>query len=292
MNNDDFVKQLTSVTATYELVSNNARYKDLSDVEPQVLSNILSRSKAAVVRVASIDSEYYKDIEKVIAAETGRFVHLHQKVLGVIGVVYALKDDLSNGYVSKNEDPMQVAVRNNTKSAIDLTTTLKSTTKKSEKTVNNVQTTEMVKDFTKVFIVHGHDNLAKTELARFIERLGFTPIILHEQPSAGKTIIEKIEDYSNVGFGVVLYSPCDIGATMGQEKQLQPRARQNVVFEHGYLIGKLGRQRVCALVKGDIEKPKDIDGVVYVEMDARNAWQIEVAKEMKVCGYPVDMNKL
>ena len=67
-------------------------------------------------------------------------------------------------------------------------------------------------DKSKVFIVHGHDELAKTEIARFIEKLNLIPIILHEQANSGKTIIEKIEEHSNVGFGVVLYTPCDVGS--------------------------------------------------------------------------------
>lgn len=141
-----------------------------------------------------------------------------------------------------------------------------------------------------VFIVHGHDELAKVEVARFIEKLGFTPIILHEQASSGKTIIEKIEEYSNVGFGIVLYTPCDIGGT--SQNALKNRARQNVVFEHGYLIGKIGRKNVCALVKGEIETPNDISGVVYVGMDASKGWQMGVAKELKSSGYNVDMNIL
>lgn len=101
---------------------------------------------------------------------------------------------------------------------------------------------EKSKEFSKVFIVHGHDVLAKTEIARFIEQLGFEAIILSEQPNVGKTIIEKIEQNTNVDFGIVLYTPCDIGGEK-KSKTLKLRARQNVVFEHGYLIGKLGRER-------------------------------------------------
>lgn len=145
-------------------------------------------------------------------------------------------------------------------------------------------------DMTKIFIVHGQDDLAKTELARFIEKLGFKAIILHEQVSSGKTIIEKIEEFSNVGFGVVLYTPCDLGAKKGEENNLQARARQNVVFEHGYLISKLSRRNVCALVKGKVEIPNDISGVVYVPMDDHKAWNIALAKEMRNSGYNVDMN--
>lgn len=143
----------------------------------------------------------------------------------------------------------------------------------------------------RVFIVHGRDDHAKTEAARFIEKLGFSAIILHEQASSGKTIIEKIEDHTNVGFAIVLYTPCDVGSIAG-EKSTKPRARQNVVFEHGYLIGKLGRRNVCALVKGDVEIPNDISGVVYVPLDSHGAWHLVLAKEMRNSGYAVDMNKV
>lgn len=141
---------------------------------------------------------------------------------------------------------------------------------------------------SQVFIVHGHDELAKTEVARFVEKLGFEAIILHEQVSAGQTIIEKIESYSNVGFGLVLYTACDVGNTKSNKDNLNFRARQNVVFEHGFLIGKLGRKNVTALVKGTIETPNDISGVVYIPMEGE--WKLSIAKEMKNSGYSIDFN--
>ncbi len=147
-------------------------------------------------------------------------------------------------------------------------------------------------DKNKVFIVHGHDENAKTTTARFIEKLGFEAIILHEQASSSKTIIEKIEAYSNVGFAIILYTPCDLGSKNIKEPNLKLRARQNVIFEHGYFIGKIGRENVCALVKGKIETPNDISGVVYITLDESNAWCYSVAKEMKKSGYNVDMNKI
>ena len=104
----------------------------------------------------------------------------------------------------------------------------------------------------KVFIVHGRDKLAETEVTSFLRKLDLVPIVLHSEPNLGNTIIEKIENNSNVGFAIVLYTPCDEGRLIGDE--LQFRARQNVVFEHGYLIGKIGRKRVLALVKGQLEK--------------------------------------
>ncbi|MBO7550614.1 MAG: nucleotide-binding protein [Fibrobacter sp.] len=144
---------------------------------------------------------------------------------------------------------------------------------------------------SKVFIVHGHDDLAKIEVARFVEKLGLDAIILSEQPNEGRTIIEKIENYADAGFAIVLYTPCDEGKAIGSP-DLKKRARQNVVFEHGFFIGHLGRSRVHALKKGDVELPNDISGVVYTQMDEAMAWQFKVAKEMKKVGYNIDLNKL
>jgi hypothetical protein len=137
-----------------------------------------------------------------------------------------------------------------------------------------------------VFIVHGHDDIAKLEMASFIKSLGLEPIILHLQASSGRTIIEKIEHYSNVGFGIVLYTPCDVGAKVGALASAY-RARQNVVFEHGYLIGKLGRPRVAAVVKGKIETPNDISGVVYLALDDQGKWKDSLVTEMRAVGFSV-----
>lgn len=145
-------------------------------------------------------------------------------------------------------------------------------------------------DRSKIFIVHGRDDLAKTEIARFVEKLGLNAVILHEQASSGNTVIEKIEEHTNVGFAIVLYTPCDEGNLVGETPKA--RARQNVVFEHGYLIGKLGRDKVCALVKGDVEKPNDINGVVYIVLDGHGAWKMHIVKELRTAGYDIDMNKI
>lgn len=141
----------------------------------------------------------------------------------------------------------------------------------------------------KVFIVHGRDNEAKQEVARFLTGLGLEPIILHEQASSGMTIIEKIERYANdADFALVLYTPCDHGRGVHESKvPARHRARQNVVFEHGYLMAKLGRENVCALVKGEIETPNDISGVVYVPLDGFGGWKSDVTKELQACGYEV-----
>jgi predicted nucleotide-binding protein len=146
-------------------------------------------------------------------------------------------------------------------------------------------------DKRKVFIVHGHDEALKQKVARFLEKLNLEPIILHEQASMGKTIIEKFEHYSDVAFAVILLTADDFGGAKNSKTQ-NHRARQNVVFEFGYCVGKLGRNKFCALVEDGVEQPSDINGVVYVSIDEGGAWKQKLAQEMKSVGLTVDMNKL
>ena len=143
-----------------------------------------------------------------------------------------------------------------------------------------------------IFIVHGHDEAAKQEVARVIEKLDLHAIILHEQPDKGRTIIEKFEHHSYVGFAVVLLTPDDMSYQKDPPSEVKPRARQNVVLELGYFIDILGRSSVCALRKGDVEIPNDIAGVLYKTMDASGAWRFELAREIKAAGIDVDLNKL
>jgi predicted nucleotide-binding protein len=139
----------------------------------------------------------------------------------------------------------------------------------------------------KIFIVHGHDEEARKDADLFLRKQGLNPVILMEQPSGGKTIIEKLEEYTDVvGFGIVLYTPCDKTA------EGRSRARQNVVLEHGYLMGKLGRGRVCALVKGDVELPSDNSGIVYIAMGTGNDWKVELVRELKKTGYDASADKI
>lgn len=143
----------------------------------------------------------------------------------------------------------------------------------------------------KVFVIHGRDDGAKQTVARFLERLSLKPVILHEQPNEGRTIIEKFEDHTDVGFAVVLLTPDDVGSLTDEETNLKPRARQNVIFEFGYFIGKLDRKRVCALVKGDVEKPSDYDGVLYIPLDDFGGWEKRLIKELKSAGFEIDANR-
>ncbi|MDU8357658.1 nucleotide-binding protein [Pseudomonas syringae group sp. J309-1] len=142
----------------------------------------------------------------------------------------------------------------------------------------------------KIFIVHGHDNGARETLARFLERIGFEAIILHEQANRGRTVIEKVEAHGDVSFAVVLLTPDDEGRVKGGE--LEPRARQNVLLELGYFIGRLGRDRVCALKRGALEIPSDFAGVVWEQMDDAGAWKQSLGRELQAAGHVVDWNKV
>lgn len=143
----------------------------------------------------------------------------------------------------------------------------------------------------KVFVVHGRDNEAKQSIARFLEKLGLEAVILHERCNAGLTLIEKFEKNSDVAYAVVLMTPDDVGALEQEKEKLHHRARQNVILELGYFMGRLGREHVCALLKGDIELPSDSDGIIYIALDPNDGWKILLAKELKGAGLEIDLNK-
>ena len=155
----------------------------------------------------------------------------------------------------------------------------------------------------KVFVVHGHDERLKTQVEQFLEKLELQPIILHKQPDQGQTIIEKFEKHSDVSFAIVLFTPDDEGRkklgkphwsdpVFVEESPLAPRARQNVILEFGYFLGKLGRSKVCGLYCEGVELPSDYDGVLYTKVDPEGAWQFKLVKELKAAGFDVDANRL
>lgn len=137
----------------------------------------------------------------------------------------------------------------------------------------------------KVFVVHGRDDAVKHEVARFLERIGLEATILHEQPNGGRTLITKFQEVAkDVTFAVVLMTPDDVGALAGEAQR--PRARQNVVLELGFFLGKMPAGRVCALVKGDLDRPSDYDGVAYISLDANGGWKTQLMRELMHAGIP------
>ena len=143
-------------------------------------------------------------------------------------------------------------------------------------------------DKKKVFVVYGHDHKTRDEVELFLRRLDLEPIILSNEANNGNTIIEKLEAHSDVSFAIILYTACDEGRANG-DGELRDRARQNVVFEHGYFCAKLKRKNVVALHEPGVEVPSDLSGVLYVSLD--DDWKNEVKKEMKAAEIEADWTK-
>ena len=142
----------------------------------------------------------------------------------------------------------------------------------------------------KVFLVHGRDDDAKNEVALFLRNIGLDPIILHLKPNGGRDLLTKFrEESAGAGFAVVLMTPDDEGSIAGGGDR-QPGARQNVVFELGFFIGKLGPSSVAALVKGNVERPSDFNGIVYIPFDA-GSWKTLLARELHHAKIPFDPAK-
>lgn len=147
----------------------------------------------------------------------------------------------------------------------------------------------------RIFIIHGHNEEMKQSVARTIEQIDLKPVILHEQASKGRTIIEKFTDHSNVSFAIALLSADDFGySVMDKVENGKFRARQNVILELGFFLGKLGRQKVVALFETNesFEFPSDYDGVIFIPYDKKGKWKFDLIKELKACEYDVDANKI
>jgi hypothetical protein len=146
-----------------------------------------------------------------------------------------------------------------------------------------------------VFVVHGSNVARREEVARFLAQV-LTPatpvIVLHEQPNRGRTLIEKFEgSAAQAQFAVVLLTTDDEARRRGDDAW-EMRARQNVVFELGVFVGKLGRERVAVLYEPGLERPSDIEGLVYIALDDPGAWKIELTREMKSATVDADLNRL
>lgn len=168
-----------------------------------------------------------------------------------------------------------------------------------------------------VFIVHGRDHAPMKELKTMLYDFGLNPIVLHEEASGGLTLPEKLERHAkDVGYAFAILTPDDIGgekATIrkrlgdglplhliepsiinrmldGMLNNFEPRARQNVIFEMGYFWGLLERKKVCCLLKGDVEKPSDMEGIVYISFkDSVYDVQVKIMKELKEAGYEIKL---
>ena len=211
---------------------------------------------------------YRGDVHRKLEQDAGFPEGLDIQLLVNMGKIYAIEESVKNHlleWVLDNSEEKEIA--NN----------------KLEKTNQSVN-----KQYSKVFIVHGHDGGLRESVARLLEKQDIKPIILFEQPNQGATIIEKFEKNSDVSAAICLFTADDLGKGKNEE-QMKYRARQNVVFESGFFIGKLGRENIIILADKKVEIPSDLQGVVYT--DTAN-WRFDVLKELKAIGYTIDYNKL
>jgi predicted nucleotide-binding protein len=136
----------------------------------------------------------------------------------------------------------------------------------------------------KVFLVHGHDEAARNAVELTLIRLGLTPIILSQKPNAGRTIIEKFETHADVSAAVVILSGDDFGYSRAAGlNEAKLRARQNVIFEMGFFYGRLGRDKVIALLDPAMERPSDIEAIAFVPMSAGD-WRAQLARDLVAAG--------
>jgi predicted nucleotide-binding protein len=156
---------------------------------------------------------------------------------------------------------------------------------------NSLEETKTITESNKVFIVHGHDSHSKNELSTFLFQLGLQPIILHDQPNEGRTILQKFKDHSSdVRYAFVLLTPDDTGKDETEE-DYKLRARQNVILELGFFIGKLGENRVCGLCKGEIEIPSDLLGILFLKFkESIQERKFEIVQELEAAGYNIKRN--
>ena len=163
-------------------------------------------------------------------------------------------------------------------------------------TRNSIQTNGSLSQNKKVFVVYGHDVNARTQLEAMLRRWELEPLILDQLVSGGQTIIEKLEEYTNLAnFGIVLATPDDIGYPKKDETKKRYRVRQNVVLELGMLLAKIGREKVAILLSQaeEMESPSDIQGLLYMPFkDNVEEAKLSLAKEMQNNGYTLDIAKL
>lgn len=147
----------------------------------------------------------------------------------------------------------------------------------------------------KIFVVYGHDEIARTQLEALLRRWDLEPIILDQQASGGQTIIEKLEEYgTDVGYAIVLATPDDDGKAKS-EAVYKSRVRQNVVLELGMFLAKLGRERVAILLKeaADFDKPSDIQGLVYIPFQNKvDEVALSLIRELSRQGYKIDTTRI
>jgi predicted nucleotide-binding protein len=153
-----------------------------------------------------------------------------------------------------------------------------------------------------IFIIHGHNEVVRDAVARAIGEMDLNPRILNTEAGMSATIIERIEqtaDAGEVAHAIAVWTHDDTGASVkdvgGRRSSdtqsalhgLRPRARQNVLVETGFFMGRLGRKGVTILYEEGVEIPSDLHGVSYIALDAGGEWRTQLRKELKARRFDV-----
>jgi len=180
---------------------------------------------------------------------------------------------------------------NTGKVSIDLGKEIELIAERSKPDINKRMESMEISESRKVFIVHGNDEEKKEAVAEFLTKMELEPVILHEQPNHAETLIEKFEQDSDVVFAIIILTGDDYGYPKGKPEESKPRPRQNVVFELGFLLGRLQGQCVCALYEEGLELPLDYQGAIFIPYDAGGIWKLLIGWAMKTANVEIDLNR-
>ena len=257
---------------SYELLDSLLKEAESLQYKDGNLDKITKRADMLAKKVFGMNTEYVKKLNSIRYSPTIRFSGMDPSIYNssfqsgkkqLVNLISVMLEDLSLSITDEISD------------------------------IETIKQPE--KNSASIFLVHGHNEEMKQATARFIEKIGLKSIILHEQPNRGRTIIEKFTDYANVAFAIVLLSADDVAYPKSEKsKNGKLRARQNVILELGFFLGKIGRKNVLVLHEQveNFEIPSDYQGVLFEPYDSSGNWQLSIAKELKASGYSIDGNKL
>ena len=253
-------------------------YEKLKTLYDEIDSLILSRVKSSDPRFETWQTKVERLLKKVYGESSEERINfLHTVFSPIVYTSYTTDVD----YIEACADGLK-----STKSVLSVY--LEEMADNSEEHSVPANFEDKASDFSNVFIVEGNVAGLKEAVARLVERQNIKAIILNEQANGSRALIEKLEGYSDVGGAICLFTPDDEGKEKGA-LELSARARQNVVFEAGYFMGKLGRNKTIILSNGDVELPSDMQGIVYTNNEE---WRYKTLKELKAMGYAIDFEQL
>jgi predicted nucleotide-binding protein len=143
----------------------------------------------------------------------------------------------------------------------------------------------------KVFVITGKDEKKKAAVASFLANLGVEPVIPQEDNGYKTNLVEKLGKNSEVAFAIILLVGDEVGYPKEKPEESRPRANQKVIFELGFMMGRLPQNQVCALYEEGLDLPAEYQGNVFIPFDGGGLWKLLTARAMKMAHLDIDMNK-